>query len=273
MYIRKSKTPKVSMTISVALHAIAFFAFAFVKFYTDEDVEAARMPVAFVEQQITRVLKRSFDIRPMASLDESPQHRPTSPQLDMSVSHRTSSDFYVTDTPKLFSEVKSVGREMLQRTSLQRPSVDLRQNLVRPVAVELRESSSRSSQAQSGISGGHELFSDTSLAQMGPETRIITDVKSVLQSFLESVRKKIESNKKYPASARDAGIEGRSRVRMTILKNGRLEKVEIMESSGHEILDVAALQSVRDAAPFPSIPKEAGREKIELSIDLVFKIT
>ena len=60
---------------------------------------------------------------------------------------------------------------------------------------------------------------------------------------------------------------------MTILKNGKLEKVEIVESSGYEILDRAALRSVRRATPFPPIPEDAGRDKVQLSIYLVFEIT
>jgi outer membrane biosynthesis protein TonB len=41
----------------------------------------------------------------------------------------------------------------------------------------------------------------------------------------------------------------------------------------HKILDNAALQSVRAAAPFPAILEAVERDKIELSIYLVFKIS
>ena len=62
-------------------------------------------------------------------------------------------------------------------------------------------------------------------------------------------------------------------VRITILKDGRLEKVEIAESSGYEILDNAALQTVREAAPFPPIPEEAKLDKVNVSVGLVFRLT
>jgi TonB family protein len=60
---------------------------------------------------------------------------------------------------------------------------------------------------------------------------------------------------------------------MTITKDGQLENVRIYESSGSEILDNAALESVKDSLPFPPIPEELEREKIELKFYLVFKIT
>ena len=95
----------------------------------------------------------------------------------------------------------------------------------------------------------------------------------ILQSFARSVRKKIQASKKYPIAAQTAGIEGRTGVRLTILKDGRLQKVEVAKSSGYEILDKAALQSVREAAPFPPIPEKARREEIQMSVTLIFKIT
>ena len=60
---------------------------------------------------------------------------------------------------------------------------------------------------------------------------------------------------------------------MTILKDGRLEKAEITKSSGYEILDNAALQSVRNAEPFPPIPEEAKLGNVEVSIRLVFTLS
>ena len=59
---------------------------------------------------------------------------------------------------------------------------------------------------------------------------------------------------------------------MIILKDGQLEKVEIVDSSGNQLLDNAALQSMLKAAPFPPLPKDVKQSKIEISIYLVFKI-
>ena len=58
-----------------------------------------------------------------------------------------------------------------------------------------------------------------------------------------------------------------------LLKNCQLEKVEIIDSSGNDTLDNAALKSIRDAVPFPLILEGIGQDKIEMSIYIVFKIT
>ena len=111
------------------------------------------------------------------------------------------------------------------------------------------------------------------MALAKPEVRVAIDSKNILSEFLGDVRRRIESNKTYPPAARDAGIEGSSGIRMTITRDGQLEKVEIVDSSGYEILDRAALQSVRSAAPFPPIPKKIDREKIEMNLYVVFRVT
>ncbi|MCY4472845.1 MAG: energy transducer TonB [Kistimonas sp.] len=60
----------------------------------------------------------------------------------------------------------------------------------------------------------------------------------------------------YPARAREKRIYGELRLAVQIRRNGSLEKVEIVHSSGHKVLDDAALRIVRLAAPFASFPPE-----------------
>jgi protein TonB len=172
---------------------------------------------------------------------------------------------------EVFSAVRSAGQEVFHDTGVQRPAVELRGHLSSPTLTEIPEGSSpHGPEMPSRISGGHELLSDVAPAPARPEMDVTSNI---LQSFARSVRKKIEASKKYPIAAQTAGIEGRTGVRMTILKDGRLQKVEVAKSSGYEILDKAALQSVREAAPFPPIPEKARREEIQMSVTLIFKIT
>ena len=49
----------------------------------------------------------------------------------------------------------------------------------------------------------------------------------------------------YPEAARLAGVSGRVVLRLAIGRRGRVEDVELIESSGHPLLDRAALRSVR----------------------------
>jgi protein TonB len=79
------------------------------------------------------------------------------------------------------------------------------------------------------------------------------------------ILRKIEAAKKYPRNAQRRGIEGKAMVRFKISPNGSVDAVEILESSGSEVLDRASLQTVRDAAPLPY--KEGW-----LKVGIVFKM-
>jgi protein TonB len=62
---------------------------------------------------------------------------------------------------------------------------------------------------------------------------------------------RIRERQEYPSLARLRGVEGKVQVRIVIQKNGELGEASIVRSSGHLVLDEAALKTVRDAFPLP----------------------
>ncbi len=76
--------------------------------------------------------------------------------------------------------------------------------------------------------------------------------------YLDSWRKRIESvgNLNYPTSARRLQIYGSLRLLVSILPDGTLHDVQILESSKSRVLDQAAIDIVNMAAPFEPFPME-----------------
>lgn len=76
--------------------------------------------------------------------------------------------------------------------------------------------------------------------------------------YLNSWRRKIESvgNLNYPQEARKSKLYGSLRLMVAVRPDGSLKEVEILESSGHKVLDDAAISIVRLAAPFAPFPDE-----------------
>ena len=70
-------------------------------------------------------------------------------------------------------------------------------------------------------------------------------------SVIAEIMRRIEKAKRYPRMARKMGTEGQATVRFRIKTDGKVEGVELMESSGSEILDQASLETVHRAAPLP----------------------
>lgn len=76
--------------------------------------------------------------------------------------------------------------------------------------------------------------------------------------YLDSWRKRIEGvgNSNYPEQARAQEIYGSLRMLVALRPNGSVQEIRILQSSGHLVLDEAAIDIVRLAAPFDPFPVE-----------------
>lgn len=76
--------------------------------------------------------------------------------------------------------------------------------------------------------------------------------------YLNSWRRKIEriGNLNYPAEARQQKLYGSLRLLVAVRPDGSLKEVAILQSSGHKVLDDAALRIVRLGAPFAPFPDD-----------------
>lgn len=73
-------------------------------------------------------------------------------------------------------------------------------------------------------------------------------------------------NLNFPDEARRQGLSGTLRVSVSIYSNGTIKDVQLLESSGHTLLDDAAIRIVRLAAPFPPFPDAMRTDKDVLEI-------
>ncbi|MEM7219992.1 MAG: energy transducer TonB [Pseudomonadota bacterium] len=105
----------------------------------------------------------------------------------------------------------------------------------------------------------------------GPRVRRLTSVsarRTADAAYLRSWRRKVESvgNLNYPAEARQRQLYGDLTLLVTIRPDGSLKDVRVLRSSGHSVLDDAALRIVRLAAPYPPFPVEMRRSTDLLEI-------
>ncbi len=93
-----------------------------------------------------------------------------------------------------------------------------------------------------------------------------TSTKAAVEAeYLHQWRTEIETigNNNYPEGARRQGIEGSLRLMVALLPDGSVREVEILQKSGHPLLDAAALRIVRLAAPFAPFPAEL-RKRVDV---------
>lgn len=73
-------------------------------------------------------------------------------------------------------------------------------------------------------------------------------------------------NMNYPEQARRRDLEGSLVLSVDVLPDGSIERVQILRSSGHELLDEAAVRIVRLAAPYSELPPDIRAETDILTI-------
>ena len=93
--------------------------------------------------------------------------------------------------------------------------------------------------------------------------------------YVEDWRIKVErmGNLNYPEAARRNRLYGSPILTVYIHANGTLESIEIFRSSGHKILDAAAVKIVELSAPFPAFPDEMRKKADILGITRTWNFT
>ena len=87
-------------------------------------------------------------------------------------------------------------------------------------------------------------------------------------AYLETWRRKVEyvGNLNYPAEARDRKIYGDLILHVAVRPNGSVEQIRVVRSSGQPVLDDAAVNIVKLAAPFAPFPPDIAAETDVLDI-------
>jgi protein TonB len=89
-------------------------------------------------------------------------------------------------------------------------------------------------------------------------------------SYFARIKHQIERVWIYPIEAAERGISGDLTLTFRISKDGNLLGVRLLDQSGYEILDVAALKAVKEAAPFYPFPATIQREKLSIQANFVY---
>lgn len=93
--------------------------------------------------------------------------------------------------------------------------------------------------------------------------------------YAEAWRQKVETlgNMNYPEEAREKKFSGQLRMTVSLRPDGRIDNIEINQSSGFKILDEAAKKIVELGAPYATFPEDIRKEVDILSITRTWTFT
>jgi protein TonB len=89
---------------------------------------------------------------------------------------------------------------------------------------------------------------------------------------LQKVRSLLEEQKDYPTMARRLNQEGVVVLQFTISSSGQIEGAQVRRSSGHDLLDQAARETLRRVGRFPPFPAELERRQLTIEIPLAYRL-
>ena len=138
-----------------------------------------------------------------------------------------------------------------------------------PVAAELIRRSMEMAQLEA------ELAELTKVYSKQPRSKLLVPntMSHVEAAYLDAWLKKVElvGNMNYPEKAKRNNLSGNLLLVVAINQDGSLNNIELMRSSGHKVLDDAAMRIVKIAAPYAPLPKSILEQASILKIPRTWK--
>lgn len=113
---------------------------------------------------------------------------------------------------------------------------------------------------------------DTPEAAESQDTISLDTLDKRYVSYTRIIKDSIMRQWQYPAEARENLIEGKLLILFSLSKNGSLQGVRILTSSGYAILDDEAARAIRAANPFPSFPEHITVTRLNIKADIDYRI-
>lgn len=80
----------------------------------------------------------------------------------------------------------------------------------------------------------------------------------------------MEGNLHFPEEIRSQNLHGKLVLLVTLDANGKLLHQQLLESSGHQLIDQAAMQITQQASPFPKVPSKLLNQKKQFEFPRVW---
>ena len=115
---------------------------------------------------------------------------------------------------------------------------------------------------------------ETVTATLPPDEKVISLESRIPEylSYLGQVKAAINNHWIFPPAARQQRAVGNLSAVFTLDRTGQLRRIVVETSSGHPILDHAAMEAVRGAAPFPPFPAHIDLDHLNIRANFDYRI-
>jgi len=138
---------------------------------------------------------------------------------------------------------------------------------LRNMNVDLNPTAEEVARGLSNPGGSADFFPD------GDSEEVVVDINTREEkffSYLLHLKKKIQGVWVYPTSAARSGIGGALVIEFSVANNGELLYANLLDSSGHSVLDRSALAAVKAAAPYFPFPPRMKAKRLRIRANFIY---
>jgi TonB family protein len=92
-------------------------------------------------------------------------------------------------------------------------------------------------------------------------------------SYASLIKGRIGSQWSYPSAARDRLIEGELMVLFSLVREGKVIEIRVINPSGYAVLDEEAVRAIKAAAPFPPFPDQVTVKRLNIQASFDYRLT
>ncbi|MGD9818607.1 MAG: TonB family protein [Desulfomonilaceae bacterium] len=133
--------------------------------------------------------------------------------------------------------------------------------------IDLRPTPQEIAKGLSRVPGANDFFPE------GDVEEAVVDINTredTFYSYMLHLKKKIEGVWVYPSAAAKSGLGGSLALEFSIAKDGQLLYVNLLDSSGHTILDESAIRAIKTAAPYFPFPPRLQAKRLKIRANFIY---
>ncbi len=92
-------------------------------------------------------------------------------------------------------------------------------------------------------------------------------------SYMQHIKDMIQNTWVYPEDAKENNQQVGLLIIFTINSDGSVSRVRLLRSSGYGLLDQAAINAVKEASPFPKLPKRFHIKRLNVYATFLYKLS
>ena len=275
MINRATKALSASMLFSVAFHAFALWGVTLVLPDPSKTLNFAQPLQVVLVNSKSKSKPVQADALAQANLDgggNTEQDRQAKTMLpNLQDDQRFTPEQRAKSLAAMEEESKRLLTQLKNDRSVVQPELLKQANVASPTGEDLVQKSLEIIRLEAQINKNNEMY------QKLPRRKFIgaRTQEYRFAQYIEDWRVKVEriGNLNYPEQARREQIYGKLQLSVSIKADGSVESIEVSRSSGHRILDAAAMRIVKLAAPYSPLPADIRRDTDILTITRTWTFT